>query len=101
VNNPLLEGIICRWLLLFQEFSFELIVKHGKNNVGLDLLSWMQSSELGGKIDDQLPNVDLFWVKPILDYLEGIAYFLTIGSDTTKYSTIQKSHLVVRGENYQ
>jgi hypothetical protein len=52
VYNPLLEGRICRWLLLFHEFSFELIVKHGKNDVGLDLLSWMQSSELGGRIDD-------------------------------------------------
>lgn len=91
----MLEGRICRWLLLFEEFSFELIVGHGKNNVGIDLLSWMQSGELGCTIDDQLPNIDLFWVKPILNYLEGIAYFLTIGSDPTKYSAIQKSHLTL------
>jgi hypothetical protein len=26
VNKPILEGRICRWLLLFQEFSFEVIV---------------------------------------------------------------------------
>jgi hypothetical protein len=34
VNKPMLEGHICRWFLLFQEFSFEVIVKPGKLNVG-------------------------------------------------------------------
>jgi hypothetical protein len=27
VNKPVLGGIICRWVLLFQEFDFEVIVK--------------------------------------------------------------------------
>jgi hypothetical protein len=39
VKNPDLEGRICRWLLLFQEFDFEVIVKPSKMNVGLDHLS--------------------------------------------------------------
>jgi hypothetical protein len=30
VNKHVLEGRICRWLLLFQEFSFEVIVKPRK-----------------------------------------------------------------------
>jgi len=29
VNKPVLGRIICRWLLLFQEYDFEVIVKHG------------------------------------------------------------------------
>jgi hypothetical protein len=29
VNKPVLEGRICRWLLLFEEFSFEVIIKKG------------------------------------------------------------------------
>lgn len=33
VNKPVLEGRICRWLLLFQEFSFEVVVKARKLNV--------------------------------------------------------------------
>ena len=28
VKNPLLGGKICRWIILFQEFGFEIIVKH-------------------------------------------------------------------------
>jgi hypothetical protein len=39
VNKPVLEGRICRWLFLFQEFSFEVIVKPGKLHVGPDHLS--------------------------------------------------------------
>jgi len=29
VNNPVLGGRICRWLLLFQDYDFEVIVKPG------------------------------------------------------------------------
>jgi hypothetical protein len=32
VKNLLLQGRICIWLLLFQEFDFEVIVKPGKLN---------------------------------------------------------------------
>jgi hypothetical protein len=39
VNNPMMEGRICRWSFLFQEFSFEVIVKPGKLIVGPDHLS--------------------------------------------------------------
>ena len=34
VNKPVLGGKICRWLLLFQEFDFEVIVKLGRLNSG-------------------------------------------------------------------
>jgi hypothetical protein len=36
VNKHVLEERICRWFLLFQEFSFEVIIKPGRCNVGLD-----------------------------------------------------------------
>jgi len=32
VKNPVLWGRICRWLLLFQEYNFEVFVKPGKLN---------------------------------------------------------------------
>ena len=38
VNKPVLGGKICRWLLLFQEFDFEVFVKPGRLNVGPDHL---------------------------------------------------------------
>jgi len=39
VNKPVLGGCICRWLLLFQEYDFEVIIKLGHLNAGLDHLS--------------------------------------------------------------
>ena len=39
VKKPMLGGKLCRWLLLFHEFEFELIVKPGKQNFGLDHIS--------------------------------------------------------------
>ena len=34
VNKPVLGGRICRWLILFQEYDFEIIVKPGRLNLG-------------------------------------------------------------------
>ena len=39
VNKPVLGGKICHWLLLFQEFDFEIIVKLGHLNAGPNDLS--------------------------------------------------------------
>jgi hypothetical protein len=43
VNKPVLEGRICRWLPLFQEFSFEVVIKPRRCNVGPDHLSRLES----------------------------------------------------------
>ena len=45
VNKPLHHGRICRWLLLFQEFEFEVIVRLGKLNVDPDHLSKIDRSQ--------------------------------------------------------
>jgi hypothetical protein len=42
VNKPVLEGRIFRWLLLFQEFSFEVIIKPGRCNIGPDQMSRLE-----------------------------------------------------------
>jgi hypothetical protein len=45
VNKPMFGGRIYRWLLLFQEFDFKVIVKLGKLNGGLDHLSRVINGE--------------------------------------------------------
>jgi hypothetical protein len=77
VNKPILEGIIYRWLLLFQEFSFGVIIKPGRCNIGPDHLSRLESGESGGEVDDQLPDAYLFQIEAILEYLEDIGVFLS------------------------
>jgi hypothetical protein len=60
VNKPVLEGRICRWFLLFQEFYFEVIIKLERCNVGPGHLSRLESGESSGAVDYQLPDADLF-----------------------------------------
>jgi hypothetical protein len=101
VNKPVLEGRICRWLLIFQEFSFEVIIKPGKLNVGPDHLSRLESGESGRALDDQLPDADMFHIEAIPDYLSDIAVFLMTNTTPEGYSATQKRHLVVREVDYQ
>ena len=45
VNKPMLGGRICRWLILFQEYDFEIIVKPERLNLGPNHLSRLESGE--------------------------------------------------------
>jgi hypothetical protein len=70
VNKPVLGGRICRWILLFQEYDFEVIVKPGKFNSGPDHLSCILSGEDAGNLDDNLPDMCTYlqykWLMTIL-----------------------------------
>ena len=62
VNKPMLGGKICRWILLFQEFDFEVVVKLGWLNVRLDHLSRIESGEEPTSLEDNFPDEQLFTV---------------------------------------
>jgi len=47
VNKPVLGGTIGQWLLLFQEYDFEFIVKPGNLNARPDHLSRIELGEEG------------------------------------------------------
>ena len=54
-NKTLHHGLIYRWILLFQEIEFEIIVKLGKTNVGPEHLSRVDMGEDPIRIDDEKP----------------------------------------------
>jgi hypothetical protein len=56
VNKPVLGGRICICLLLFQEYDFEIIVKPGRMNKGLDHLSRLEHGEEPTSLEDAIPN---------------------------------------------
>jgi hypothetical protein len=62
VNKPLFGGMNCRWLLLFQEFDFEVIVKLGKLNAGPDHLSRITNGEEHPNLEEKFPGAQLFLV---------------------------------------
>ena len=56
VNKPMLGGKIYRWLLLFQEYDFDIIVKPRRLNAGPDHLSRLESGEEPTSLEDSLSN---------------------------------------------
>jgi hypothetical protein len=61
VNKPVLGGIICKWLLLFQDFDFEVVVKPGILNAGPNHLSRITNGEEPSSLEDNLPDAQLFF----------------------------------------
>ena len=59
INKPLHHGRICRWILLFQEFEFEVMVRPGKLNVEPNHLSWIDTGEEPIGVEDDLPDTPL------------------------------------------
>jgi hypothetical protein len=101
VNKPVLGGRICRWLLLFQEFDFEVIVKPGKLNAGLDHLSRVTNGEAPMNLEDNFLDAQLFSVQIVDDYFTEIIQYLSTGTALQKHTTVQKKNLVVHTADYQ
>ena len=90
VNKPVLGGNICRWLLLFQEFNFEIIVKPNRLNLGPDHLSRIESGEEPTSLEDNIPHVKLFAITIFDDRYKDIIQFLTAVFAPTEFTTAQK-----------
>jgi hypothetical protein len=76
VNNLVLGGRICRWLLLFQEYDFEIVVKPGKMNKGPDHLSRLEHGEEPTSLEDTLPDAQLLAIIRVDDHFTKIVQFL-------------------------
>ena len=53
-NEPVLGGRICIWLLLFQEYDFEIVVKTRRMDKGPDHLSRLEHGEEPTSLEDTL-----------------------------------------------
>jgi len=80
VNKPVLGGRICIWLLLFQEYDFEVVVKLGCLNAGPDHLSRIENGEEATNLEEGLPNAQLYAVRVADGHFEDIIHFLTTGT---------------------
>ena len=94
-------GKICRWILLFQEFDFEIIVKLGHLNARPDHLSWIEISEEPTNIENELPDAQLFKVDMVDDYYEQIIQFLVMKTALEELTRSQKKQFVFRETDFQ
>jgi hypothetical protein len=74
VNKPVFGGRICGWMLLFQEYDFEIILKLGKLNAGEEHLSIITNGEEPKNLEENFPDVNLFFVQ-----IAEVVGFLSIG----------------------
>ena len=64
MNKPCTTRRITRWLLLLQEFDFEIIVRKGKQHFMADHMSRIKNGEPSVGVDDEL--IEQFFSKLIL-----------------------------------
>jgi hypothetical protein len=86
VNKLVLGGRICRWLLLFQEYDFEIIVNLGRMNKGPDHPLRLEHGEEPTSMEDTLPDAQIFIIRNIDDQFANIVQFLSIGIAPAKYT---------------
>jgi hypothetical protein len=99
--NYTTTGRICRWILLFREYDFEIVVKRGRMNKGLDHLYRLDHGEEPTSLDDTLPDAHLLAIRKADDHFTEIVQFLSTGMAPREYTVIQKKQLVVRAANFQ
>ena len=80
VNKPVLGGRICRWLLIFQEFDFEVIDNPGKLNARPNHMSRITNGEEPTNLEDNFLDVQLFSVQIVDEYFAYIIQYLSTGN---------------------
>ena len=100
VNKHLHHRRICRWLLLFQEFEFEVVVRPGKLNVGPDHLSRINTGEEPTGVKHDLLDAHLFRIEFVPAELEEIAQFLENGQAPQGMNTKKKQILAMKAAPY-
>jgi hypothetical protein len=101
VNKPMLGGRICIWLLLFQEFDFEVVVIPRRLNAGPNHLSRITNGEEPSNLEDNLSNAQLFSVHIDDEYFDEIIEFWSTIFAPKELHTTQKKILVVKAIDYQ
>lgn len=100
VKKIMLGKKICRWLLLFQVYDFEVTLKRGMLNARLDHLSRIETVEEPNNLEEGFPDAQLFVVRIADDHFADIIHFLTTGMALEGYKSQQKKELVVRTTDF-
>ena len=81
VNRPVVSQKKTRWMLLLQEYDFEVVYKPDRSHVMADHLSRMESGEEPSGGQNQFPDASLFmvYVQPFEDWQTFFIENLTHG----------------------
>ena len=100
VNKPQLNGRIARWVLLLQEFDFDVDVRLGKKHANADFLSRLSKEVNPTSIDDSLLDAHLFNVDVIPVEYADVLYYLKNNTFPLEYTDKQKHQLIYKMNSY-
>ena len=83
VNKPDLSGRLARWVLLLEEFDYQVEYKPGKMHKQADHLSRLSEEENTKPIDDNLVDESLFHISSASAWYHHIAKFLKLNNYQT------------------
>ena len=101
MNKPCTTGRITRWLLLLQEFDFEIVVSKGKQHFMVDHMSRVKNIEPSKGVDDELPDAILFKVDYASEEYDGIVEYLMSGRPPEDMSKAEARKLIRLAGPYQ
>ncbi|CAM6093902.1 unnamed protein product [Calypogeia fissa] len=106
VNKPDLTGRGARWVLLLQEFDYEVRVRPGKKHGNANFFSRIDGEPASEGIDDGFPDEKLYHIrvvdetcyKDIIHYLDSVELPRGIGSEAaTMFLRKVASYMLVKG----
>jgi hypothetical protein len=65
VNKANLSKMIARWVMLLQEFQYQIVMKPGIRNKNVDYLSRLEEDEVSQSIKADFPNENLFSIQEV------------------------------------
>ena len=80
-NKPDLSKRIARWILLLQEFTYEVVVKSGKTNANADFMSQQRGIAV-------VKNISTDFLDEFLESLNPDSIFHVDGKGTSKFQDI-------------
>jgi len=101
VNKPCTTGRITRWLLLLQEFDFEIVVSKGNQHFMVDHMLRVRNGEPSIEVDDESPEVVLFKVDYASEDYGGIVKYLMSGRPPPGMTKLEARQLIRRVGPYQ
>jgi transposase InsO family protein len=79
VNQPDLSGRVARWVLLFQEFDYEVQVRPGKHHENADFLSRLPGPTPDKPLNDDFPDEHIWHIEGEDSLYYDIVQMLTLG----------------------
>ena len=105
VNKQALTGRLARWMLLLQEFDFQIQHRPGVQHAVGDYLSSLESGEPAEPTYDDLPDAGLFSVTTLPDdkedeWITEMTHFLSTGLPPDHMTLDARKRLEVRSRNF-